>query len=85
MNVAFYGPDEPKSQLLSYLNDKQMLLILDNVEHLVGASSSQENITQLLVEILQSAPQIKLLLPHEKHSTFKRNGYLKCRAWSSLS
>jgi len=71
INVAFYSPDEPKGQLLSYLNDKQMLLILDNVEHLVGASSSQENITQLLVEILQSAPQIKLLVTSREALNFQ--------------
>ncbi|HEX9090406.1 MAG TPA: AAA family ATPase, partial [Anaerolineales bacterium] len=71
INVAFFGPDEPKAQLLSYLNDKQMLLILDNVEHLVGASSNQENITQLLVEILQAAPQIKLLVTSREALNFQ--------------
>jgi predicted ATPase/DNA-binding SARP family transcriptional activator len=62
ININYYGPGEPKTHLLSYLSDKEMLLILDNVEHLLAGGFNQENIAQLSIEILQSAPGIKLLV-----------------------
>ncbi|MEZ4862194.1 MAG: tetratricopeptide repeat protein [Caldilineaceae bacterium] len=45
----------PKAALVDYLRDKRLLLILDNVEHLVAAAP-------LLQELLHGAPQIKLLV-----------------------
>ena len=62
INFAFYGPGDPKVSLLNHLREKQMLLILDNVEHLLIEDHRQENIAQLLIEILQNAPAIKLLV-----------------------
>ncbi len=62
INFAFYGPNGPKIQLLNYLRDKQMLLIVDNVEHLLVAGSQQDTIADLLIEILQAAGQVKLLV-----------------------
>ena len=54
MRFIFYDNADPKDQLLSYLSDKQMLLVIDNFEHLlVGAD--------LLSNILGHAPQITLL------------------------
>jgi len=49
-------------QLLHYLREKQMLLLVDNVEHLLVESSRRETIADLLVEILQGADQVKLLV-----------------------
>jgi predicted ATPase/DNA-binding SARP family transcriptional activator len=43
-----------QQQLLTYLHDKQMLLVLDHVEHLLAG-------TPLLAEILRAAPKIKIL------------------------
>lgn len=62
VNFAFYGPSDPKDHLLSYLREKQMLLILDNVEHLLIEDARHENIASLLIEILQNAPGVKLLV-----------------------
>jgi predicted ATPase len=42
-------------QLLNYLSRKQMLLVLDNFEHLLPASS-------LLTDILRAAPRVRLLV-----------------------
>src|SRR5512135_3380042 len=39
-----------------------MLLILDNVEHLLIEDGQEENFAQLLIEILQNAPALKLLV-----------------------
>ena len=54
LSISFYGQENPQTQLLNYLHAKKMLLILDNFEHLLGA-------VDLLVEILNAAPQVKLL------------------------
>jgi predicted ATPase/DNA-binding SARP family transcriptional activator len=51
----FSGSEDPKVQLLNYLREKEMLLILDNFEHLL------EN-TGLLLDILKHAPEIKILV-----------------------
>src|SRR5262245_19117572 len=52
---TFYESSEPKAQLLNYLCDKQLLLVLDNVEHLLDGVT-------LLTEILHCAPDVKLLV-----------------------
>ena len=57
LEFSFY-PDEredPKQQLLNYLCDKQMLLLLDNFEQLIGNA-------ELLSDILERAPAVKLLV-----------------------
>ncbi len=62
IHLHFYGPDDPKVQLLNYLCEKQMLFILDTVEHFLIEGSPQANIVELMLEILQRAPGIKLLV-----------------------
>lgn len=67
LNFAFHGPEDPKIQLLNYLREKEMLLVLDNFEHLLSPSvSSPEGGIKggagFLVEILTSAPEVKLLV-----------------------
>lgn len=54
LDFSFFGPEEPKRQLLAYLRNKEMLLVLDNLEHLLGDIS-------LIVQILETAPGLKLL------------------------
>ncbi len=51
-----FAEDErrPKEQLLDFLQDKQLLLVLDNFEHLLDG-------TQLVSEILQVAPNVQVL------------------------
>lgn len=48
------APAEPQQQLLDYLHRRAMLLIMDNYEHLLEG-------TELLVEILRTAPKIEIL------------------------
>ena len=36
LGLAFHGGAEPLSQLLAFLRDKELLLLLDNMEHLLG-------------------------------------------------
>jgi predicted ATPase/DNA-binding SARP family transcriptional activator len=62
IHLYFYGPDDPRVQLLNTLCEKQMLLILDNVEHFLIEGPPQANIVELMLEILQRAPGVKLLI-----------------------
>ncbi len=62
INLAFYGPIDPKVQLLNYLREKQLLLVVDNVEHLLVEGAHPDTIAELLIEILQGAAAIKLLV-----------------------
>lgn len=55
LGFSFYGPTSPRTQLTNFLRDKHLLVLLDNVEHLVDAA-------ELFVELLQHAPALKLLL-----------------------
>jgi predicted ATPase/DNA-binding XRE family transcriptional regulator len=55
---TFSGATDLASQLLTYLRDKQLLLVLDNMEHLLGAGGIT---VELLGQILAQAPRVKLL------------------------
>src|SRR5436853_85786 len=52
LQVVFYSSDDLHIQIVQHLREKQMLLILDNFEHVLEA-------TDLLVELLQTAPHVK--------------------------
>jgi len=62
INISSNGPSDSKEYLLNYLRAKQILLILDNVEQLLTRYAEQEQITQVLIEILQEAPKLKLII-----------------------
>ncbi|GAB4577690.1 MAG: BTAD domain-containing putative transcriptional regulator [Anaerolineales bacterium] len=53
--LAFAGNQDPKTQLLTYLKSREILLILDNFEQLLDGVS-------WLVQLLQNAPRIQLLV-----------------------
>src|SRR6266700_7859205 len=46
---------EPAALLLSYLQDKELLLVVDNCEHLLAAAA------QLVTEVLQAAPAVRVI------------------------
>ena len=54
LGLTFYGAGEPQDQLLDYLHDKTLLLILDNFEHLLDG-------TALVTTMLASAPGVTVL------------------------
>jgi predicted ATPase/DNA-binding SARP family transcriptional activator len=54
MEFPFAGKDDPKQQLLRYLEEKEALLVLDNCEHLPGVAG-------FVNEVLHAAPQVKIL------------------------
>jgi len=51
------GSADPKTQLFGYLKEKQILLVADNLEHLLGEPG-----IELLAELLANAPLAKLLV-----------------------
>jgi predicted ATPase/transcriptional regulator with XRE-family HTH domain len=55
LRFTLQGPADPKAQLLSHLREKEILLALDNFEHLLDGAN-------LLAEILEHAPEVKLLV-----------------------
>jgi predicted ATPase/DNA-binding CsgD family transcriptional regulator len=55
LRFSFYGGGDLKSQLLDFLREKHLLLLLDNFEHLMDG-------VDLLPEILEAAPGVKLLV-----------------------
>lgn len=54
LEISFWGPDEPLVQVMSYLHDKQVLLVIDNLEHLMAGSGC-------LADLLNAAPGLKIL------------------------
>lgn len=54
LSISFYGQEEPEAQLLGYLHDKEMLLVLDNLEHLLEG-------VPLISSLLEACPRLKLL------------------------
>ncbi|MCI0710996.1 MAG: protein kinase [Chloroflexi bacterium] len=55
LQFSFYSADMPDQQLLDYLREKSMLLVLDNFEHVIDAAT-------LVADILQTAPDIKIIV-----------------------
>lgn len=53
--LSFSGSQNPTAQLLTFLRERELLLVLDNFEHLLDEAI-------WLVQWLQQAPQVKLLV-----------------------
>jgi len=63
LQAPAFGAAEPDQHVLSYLAGKQMLLVLDNYEHLLtGAEPDRRDGYGLVTKILAAAPQLKLLV-----------------------
>ena len=55
LKLSFYGDEDLENQLHSYLAEKQLLLLLDNFEHLVDGAGA-------VADILTAAPGVKILV-----------------------
>jgi len=55
LSLSFAGPDEPQRQVLNYLREKEVLLVLDNFEHLLSEA-------MFVREMLRHAPDVRLLV-----------------------
>ncbi len=54
LHFSFYEREEPRAQLLKHLKNKELLLLLDNFEHVLDG-------VLLVTEILACAPAVKIL------------------------
>lgn len=57
IDFSYKGGDEPHQQLLNYLNNKNILLVLDNFEQLLD-----KNVLDFLTDILTATSSVKLLV-----------------------
>lgn len=55
LSSAMQDQKDPHAQLIEYLRDKQVLLVLDNLEHLLAGAT-------LISEVLSTAPAIKIIV-----------------------
>lgn len=55
LNLPFYNREDTKKQLFDYLHEKELLLVMDNLEHISSSGAA------LLTEILNAAPRTKVL------------------------
>ena len=55
VGLAFHGPTDPRMQLLNYLREKDLLLIVDGFEHLTSEAG-------LLADVIEQAPRVVLLV-----------------------
>jgi DNA-binding CsgD family transcriptional regulator len=72
VNLRLKTDGDPREQVLGYLGDKQVLLVLDNFEHFLIPSFSppsggenggaSEKGTELVTDIIEAAPAVKILV-----------------------
>jgi len=64
LSVPFYSHESQAAQLRRYLEERRMLVLLDNLEQLLpdGAAGSQAGLADLLTTLLEQAPGLKLLV-----------------------
>lgn len=60
LQLSFYEGREPYAQLLDYLGTKHLLLILDNLEHLL--ITTREDCLSFITSILQATTSLKILV-----------------------
>ncbi len=58
IRFSFYAPKDPLKLLADHLHQKEMLLVLDNLEHLLANSPPA---SQILSELLKNAPGVVIL------------------------
>ena len=55
LQLTFYSPEDLRVQIVRYLSEKHMLLVMDNFEHLLADTS-------LLEDALRAAPDLKFIV-----------------------
>jgi predicted ATPase/DNA-binding SARP family transcriptional activator len=64
LGLIFHEPANAQTHLLSYLRDKELLLVLDNFEHMLAAAG-------VVPWLLQQAPGVKVLLTSQERLNFQ--------------
>lgn len=55
LGFSFYSKDDPRKQLLGYLQERELLLVFDNFEHLLEGAG-------LITQILKRAAKVRILV-----------------------
>lgn len=55
ISFTFGGTSDPTTELLNFLREKSMLLLMDNFEHLIDSA-------EIVTDILQAAPEVRILV-----------------------
>ena len=78
LDLQFQSRRTVDSQLLAYLRPKELLLVLDNFEHLLPdhscapiSGATYQGSADLILEILQKAPQVVLLITSRTRLNFQ--------------
>lgn len=62
LSIQLQGQRAPRDQLLDYLRDRELLLVLDNLEQFLGADTCDvDEVAELFSAILTGAPRVTLL------------------------
>ena len=61
-DISLQGQESPLQQVIASLRDKEMLLLLDNIEHLFGEGVASPDAVDILLELLQQAPMLQILI-----------------------
>jgi predicted ATPase/DNA-binding SARP family transcriptional activator len=64
LNLALHGADTPRNQVLSHVQNKEMLLVFDSFEHLLPAAD-------LISELLRYSPQLKAVVTSRERLNLK--------------
>src|SRR3954470_17758412 len=55
LGIALAGPEPPATQVIQYLREKTVLLLVDNLEHVAGG-------LEFITSLLQAAPALKIVV-----------------------
>ncbi len=61
LDLHLHGRQPASAQLLNYLRGRELLLVLDNFEHLLTPSRASQSLS-LVLKILQNAPGVKMMV-----------------------
>ena len=61
LNFSFYRGSSPEEQLRNYLRKKQVLLLMDNFEHLLSPLNDGPRGATIVVDLLKAASSLKIL------------------------
>lgn len=75
LNVVFSDSSDPKEQLLNYLQRKDMLIVLDGLEHMAEESG-------LVIDLLRVSPAIKILVTSREGLNLQREWRLPIQGLS---
>lgn len=70
INFTFGGSDNPQEELLNYLAEKQMLLVLDNFEHLIEGAD-------VIVDMLKNSPNLTILITSRERLRLRGEHYFE--------